>query len=101
MLGAANAGKILGDLAERFSGEVLKRLPEKALTKWALYNASKQVAKWIGVKLTKESFARFLSRAIPVISGFLAGGITWVSFSTMSTKLLKHLEGLRLHTEGT
>lgn len=101
MFGAATAGKILGDLAERLSGEVLKRLPEKALTKWGLYNLSKQVAKWIGIKLTKHSFARVLARVIPVVSGFISGGITWVSFSTMSNRLRKHLEKLRPHTDGS
>lgn len=96
MFGAGTAAKALGELAEKVAGQVLKRLPQEALTKWGIYRLAKEVAKWIGVKLTKETFAKWLSKAIPVISGFLSGGITWVSFSAMSKRLRNHLESLRL-----
>lgn len=96
MFGAGTASKLLGDLAERVGQEVVKRLPQKALTKWGLYRLAKQVAKWIGVKLTKNTFARFLAKVIPVLSGFISGSISWVSFSLMSKRLKKHLEKLRL-----
>jgi hypothetical protein len=96
MFGAGTAAKALGDLAEKVAGEVLKRLPKEALTKWGIYRLAKEVAKWIGVKLTKETFAKWLSKAIPIISGFLSGGITWISFTTMSKRLRNHLEKLRL-----
>ena len=96
MFGAGTASKLLGDLAERVGQEVVKRLPQKALTRWGLYRLAKQVAKWIGVKLTKQTFARYLAKAIPYISGFISGSISWVSFSLMSKRLKKHLENLRL-----
>jgi hypothetical protein len=72
MFGAGTAAKLLSDLAERVGEQILKRLPQEALTKWGLYQLAKQIAMWIGIKLTKESFARFLSRAIPIISGFIS-----------------------------
>ena len=96
MFGAGAASKLLGDLAERVSEQVVKRLPQEAMTKWGLFQLAKQVAKWIGVKLTKESFARFLAKVIPVISGFISGTITLISFSGMSKRLRVHLEGLIL-----
>jgi hypothetical protein len=100
MLGAAGAGKVLADLAERISKEVIVRLPKEALTKWGLYTLAKEIAKWIGVKLTKEGFARIVAKAIPLISGAISGAITWWSFSRMSARLHSHLENLRPHTGG-
>jgi len=97
MFGAGTASKLLGDLAERVGKQVLNRLPKQALTQWGIYNLSKQIAKWIGIRLTKQSFARILAKAIPVVSGFISGTVTWVSFSLMSRRLRKHLETLRPH----
>jgi len=99
MFGASAASKALGELSEKVATQVMVRLPKEALTKWGIYNLAKKVAAWIGIKLTKESFAKAISKAIPVISGFISGGITWISFSTMSNRLQKHLEQLRPHTD--
>jgi hypothetical protein len=99
MFGAGGASKALGELSERLAAQVVKRFPQQALTKWGLYRLAREVAKWIGVKLTKQTLARWLSKAIPVISGFISGAITWISFSSMSRRLLGHLESLRLASE--
>jgi hypothetical protein len=99
MFGAATAGKILGDIAERLASQTIKRLPQRALTKWGVYNLAKQVAKWIGVRLTKQSFARVLAKILPIVSGFLSGGISWVSFSRMSKRLRERLETLHPHLD--
>ena len=96
MFGAGTASKVLGELAERVGQQLVKRLPRKALTKWGLYRLAKQVAKWIGIKLTKKTFAGYLAKAIPIISGFISGTISWVSFSVMSSRLIRHLERLNL-----
>ena len=99
MFGVRTASKLLGDLAERVGKEVVKRLPREALTKWGVYNLAKQVAKWIGIKLTKQSFARVVAKVIPVLSGFISGILSWVTFSAMSKRLRTHLDGLRLHRD--
>ena len=54
MFGAGTASKILGDLADRLAGQLLTRLPRAALTKWGIYTVAKEIARWIGVKLTKK-----------------------------------------------
>lgn len=99
MFGASTATKALAELSEKVAEQVLRRLPQKALTKWGIYQLAKQIAAWIGIKLTKETFAKAVSRVVPIIGGFIAGGITWVSFSTMSKRLQNHLEELRPHTQ--
>ena len=82
-------------LAEKLSEQIIKRLPQKALTRWAVYQFAKQIAKWIGVHITKTSFARILARVVPFISGLICGTITWICFHKMSKRLRLHLEGLK------
>ncbi len=96
MLGAESAAKVLGDIAERAAAQVLKRLPRETLTKWGLYRLAREVAKRIGIKLTEDSFARYLSRIVPILGGIISGTVTWISFSLMTSRLAAHLESLPL-----
>src|SRR6266705_4964667 len=96
MLGAESAGKVLGDIAERAAAQVLKRLHRETLTKWGLYRLAREVAKRIGIKLTEDSFARYLSRIVPILGGLISGTVTWISFSLITSRLAAHLESLPL-----
>ena len=96
MLGAESAAKVLGDIAERAAAQVLKRLPRETLTKWGLNGFAREVAKRIGIKLTEDSFARYLSRIVPILGGIISGTVTWISFSLMTSRLAAHLESLPL-----
>src|SRR4029077_11283143 len=66
MLGAESAAKVLGDIAARAAPQVLKRLPRETLTKLGLNRLAREVTKSIGIKLTEDSFARYISRIIPI-----------------------------------
>jgi len=96
MLGAESAAKVLGDIAERAAAQVLKRLPRETLTKWGLYRLAREVAKRIGIKLAEDSFARYLSRIVPILGGIISGTVTWITFSLMTSRLAAHLESLPL-----
>jgi hypothetical protein len=96
MLGAESAAKVLGDIAERAAAQVLKRLPRETLTKWGLNGLAREVAKRTGIKLTEDSFARYLSRIVPILGGIISGTVTWISFSMMTSRLAAHLESLPL-----
>jgi hypothetical protein len=96
MLGAESAAKVLGDIAERAAPQVLKRLPRETITKWGLYRLAREVAKRTGIKLTEDSFARYLSRIVPILGGIISGTVTWISFSMMTSRLAAHLESLPL-----
>src|SRR5882724_3416857 len=100
MLGAESAAKVLGDIAERAATQALKRLPGETLTKWGLYRLAREVAKWIGIKLTEDSFARYVSRIIPILGGIISGTVTWISFSLMTSRLAAHLKSLPLAANG-
>lgn len=91
MFGAQAASKLVGEIAKRVSLQAAKRLPQQALTKTIYYPVIKQVAKWIGVKMTKDTFGRGIGKAIPILGGVLSGAITAFSFKPMAEKLQKHL----------
>ena len=91
MFGAQAANKLVGEIAKRVSLQAAKRLPQQALTKTVYYPVVKQVAKWIGVKMTKDTFGRGIGKAIPILGGVLSGAITAFSFKPMAEKLQKHL----------
>ena len=91
MFGAQAANKLVGEIAKRVSMQAAKRLPQQALTKTMYYPVVKQVAKWIGVKMTKDTFGKGVGKAIPILGGVLSGAITAFSFKPMAEKLQKHL----------
>lgn len=100
MLGAQGANEGLSKLATAVSGEVARRLPRAPLTKYALYKLAKQVAKWLGVSLTKKKFAEFIGRTVPVVGGVVAGTLTWVAFGGGARRLDEHLQGLAFAERG-
>ena len=54
------------------------------------------LAKWFGVKMTKEVFAGFFKKAIPVAGGVLGGSITYLSFKPCSERLKSSLMDTKL-----
>ena len=87
MYGVAGANKALNTLAKALGVGVEKELMKKALTKGIIYPIVKKTVKWFGVNLTKEVFAGFSKKAIPVIGGLVGGGITYLSFKPCCDKL--------------
>ncbi len=96
MGGVAAANKVIQEIAEQVQKEVLRRLPRYALTKGVLYPLVKQIAKWVGINLTKQSFSRGVSKLVPIIGGIVSGGLTYVTFKPQSKKLKEQLRGKML-----
>ena len=92
MYGVNGANKAVLEISRRLASETVKRLPRQALTKTAYYPIIKNVAKWVGIKLTKKGFAQGLGKLIPIVGGLISGGVTYASFSPMAKKLKKSLE---------
>lgn len=91
MYGAAGANNAIKGIAKALSTGVEKQLMKKALTKGAVYPIVKSVSKWFGVKMTKEVFAGFFKKAIPVVGGVIGGGLTFVTFKPCCVKLKNSL----------
>ena len=92
MMGSQMALDAVKTLSRAFAEQVVVRLPKQALTKYAVYNISKQVAKWIGIKLTKDGFARGISKVIPLIGAPISAGLTYWTFKPMAGRLKRSLD---------
>ncbi len=92
MYGVAGANNAIKAMAKALACGVEKKLINAALTKGTIYPIVKSVAKWFGVKMTKEVFAGFFKKAIPVVGGVVGGGITFISFKPCCDKLKLSLQ---------
>ena len=81
----------LGDLNEIARPALQKQIAKRTLTKTAWYGPMKQTLKLIGIKVSKDSFAKGVTRTVPVIGGVISGGMTLVVLKSQSTRLHKHL----------
>lgn len=92
MYGAAGANNALKAMSHALAIGVEKKLLNTALTKGTIYPIVKNIAKWFGVKMTKQVFAGFFKKAIPVVGGVVGGGITYLSFKPCCDKLKASLQ---------
>ena len=100
MYGVAGANNAIKSIAKALAVGVEKKLINTALTKGTVYPIVKSIAKWFGVKMTKEVFAGFFKKAIPVVGGVIGGGITFVSFKPCCDKLKNSLKDTLLTNPG-
>lgn len=96
MFGVAGANNAIKAMAKALGTGVEKQLMKKALTKGAVYPIVKSIAKWFGVKMTKEVFSGFFKKAIPVAGGMIGGGITYLSFKPCCERLKNSLMDTKL-----
>ncbi|MBQ7369016.1 MAG: EcsC family protein [Clostridia bacterium] len=92
MYGVAGANNALKTMAKALAIGVEKKLIKTALTKGTIYPIVKKVASWFGVKMTKQIFAGFFKKAIPVVGGVIGGGLTYLSFKPCCDKLKNSLQ---------
>lgn len=75
---------------------VEKKLLQKALTKGTFYPIVKKISRWFSLCMTKQVFAGFFRKAIPVVGGVVGGGITYLSFKPCCDNLKKSLQDTAL-----
>ncbi len=95
MFGVNSAGVTLTKVSTLAAQQATKKIAQKALTKTFYYPIVKKIATAIGVKMTKDIFAKSVSKVIPVIGAAASGGLTYVTFKPMANKLEKHLSTLK------
>ena len=87
MYGVASANNAIKAMAKALATGVEKQLLRRALTKGTIYPIVKSIAKWFSVRMTKEMFAGFFKKAIPVVGGVIGGGLTFATFAPCCKKL--------------
>lgn len=96
MFGTQSANAAVGRVAGLMAEQVAKTLPRRALTHGVIYPIVKKVAGYLGVRMTTQSFATTVSKAIPLVGAAVSGGLTLATFLPMAKRLKKHLAGLPL-----
>ncbi len=92
MFGVSGAVSGVRLLSVKIAQTTLKKLPQKALTKGFWYPIVKQIGKAIGVKVTKSSVAKGISKAIPLVGGVISGSLNFASMMPMAKRLQATLE---------
>lgn len=92
MLGASGASQAVRVLSSSLAKQALKKLPQKALTKTFYYPIVKSIAKFFGAKMTKDVFAKGVSKAVPIVGGVVSGGITFLSMRPMGIRLIDTMD---------
>jgi hypothetical protein len=100
MVGVQVAQTGVSRVSAMIAAQVVKKLPQQALTKGAIYPVVKKVAGLLGVSMTKKLFASGVAKVIPVVGGVLSGGLTLGTFLPMAKRLQKHLASLELTKPG-
>ena len=91
MLGATSASQVVRVMSSALAKQSMKKIPQQALTKTFYYPIIKSIAKAFGAKMTKEVFAKGVSKAVPVIGGVVSGGITLFTLRPMGVRLANTL----------
>lgn len=87
MFGIGGAATTLRMISTKLSIKALEVIPQKALSNTIYNSVIKKVATKIGIKMTKNTFAKGISKAIPILGGVISGGITYVSMKPMGNRL--------------
>ena len=79
--------------------QVMKTVPQKALTKTLWYPILKKVLKIFGVNLTKGGLAKGMGKFIPILGGIISGGLTFATMKPMGESLQQELSKLVNYNE--
>lgn len=90
--GAANA--VTTFAANTARAGIEKTIQKQALTKTFWYNPMKKVLRYLGVNLTKQTFAKTASKVVPVIGGAISGGMTYMAYKPGAERLRRYLRSL-------
>lgn len=96
MVGVQFAQSGVTKVSAMIAAQVVKKLPQQALTKGLIYPIVKRVAGHLGVSMTKKLFASGIAKAVPVLGAVLSGGLSLATFLPMSKRLQAHLASLEL-----
>lgn len=95
MFGVNGAANTITKISASAAQKASKDIAAKALTKGTIYPIVKKIAQVLGVKMTKDIFAKGVSKVIPIVGGVASGGLTYVTYKPMAYKLKKHLATLK------
>lgn len=87
MFGASGSSALIANISKTAGKNIGKKVTQKALTKTSWYPLVKKIGSTLGVKITKQSVGKSITKIVPLIGGVVSGGLTYVTFKPMGNKL--------------
>jgi len=72
---------ILKGMEKQYSKQASKLI---LIAKPAFYSIAKKIAKMIGAKISKKSFAKYAAKAVPIVGSGVSATLNWVTFSPLA-----------------
>jgi len=89
MMGNKVAVEALGKVVGQISKNASIKISETVMAQYAI-----KIAQWIGLNITKESFAKGVGKVLPLVGAPVSATITYYTFRPMARRLKKHLDDL-------
>lgn len=87
MMGVSGAGGLVLHTSKAAGISIGKKVASQALTQTTWYPVLKTVGSLLGFKITKKTVESVINNAVPVIGGFISGGMTYAAFNPMGQRL--------------
>lgn len=87
MMGVSGAGGLVLHTSKAAGISIGKKVASQALTQTTWYPILKTVGSLLGFKITKKTVESVINNAVPVIGGFISGGMTYAAFNPMGQRL--------------
>jgi len=105
MFGVRGAEKAVTQISESAALRSIRQPSNAALTRGILDPVATKVAAALGVKITRDAFAKGVSKTVPLLGGLASGSLTYLTFKPMAQRLQTHLATLKFadalfYTEG-
>ena len=92
MFGVSGSAATLKITSSLLAKQILKKLPQKALTKTVYYPIVKKIALSLGIRMNKNIFAKGVAKSVPLLGGVVSGGITLATMRPMGLRVVEALE---------
>lgn len=87
MFGAAGAAALVSSTSKTAGAALGKKVAAQALTKTTWYPLVKKVGAAIGVKVTKKTVEKSITKFVPLAGGAVSGALTYATFRPMGHRL--------------
>ncbi len=97
MMGVKVADQGIHEMSKGMAKTAVARLPRLVITKTIVFPIAAQVAKMVGMKLSKEGMAKTLGKLLPIAGGVFSGTLTLFTFKPGARRLQKRLKAQKLY----
>jgi hypothetical protein len=91
MTGVITADRELASMSKELKGVLVKKLSCIVLAKVGMLLLAKHAAGILGARLFWQGYGRLAAKAVPLVGGFISGGITLITFLPMANTLKNEL----------